>query len=106
MNDPSQQEMQHELFEEFSKETKRTERIPQLSRAQKPILFNTTLEQLLLGSILLILAFCLVFFLGVIRGKSLNGPGPAQSLSRPAPQAPYVQQRTVPVRETDRKSVV
>ena len=107
MPDLKQQEIQQELFEEFSKESKRVERIPPLARTQKPILFSTTLEHLLLAGIALVLALCLVFFLGVLRGKSLSSKmvpiaavrpvvsSPAPQALRPAPAPVAVQPRSI-----------
>ena len=92
MSDPKEQEIQQELFEEFSKESKRAERIPPLARAQKPILFSTTIEHVLLGGILFVLALCFVFFLGVLRGKSLTPLAPIAPTSRAVPQAPVLPQ--------------
>lgn len=66
-------ETQKELFQEFSGESvKKQERFPALSRAPKPILVSTSIEQIILAGILLILLGCLFFFLGVLRGKSLG----------------------------------
>ena len=93
MSDPKPQEIQQELFREFSKESRRTERIPPLAHAQKPILFSTTLEHLLLGGILFILVLCLVFFLGVLRGKSLTTVF-LPSAARPAATVSYLPQKT------------
>ena len=78
--DDKQKETQHELFEEFSPAPKKAERFPSIAKAHKPILFSTTLEQLLMISIVLILGLCGVFFLGVLRGKALREP----ALPRPA----------------------
>ena len=65
-------EVQPELFTEFSGEPKKPERLPQINRAQKPIFLSTTAEQIILACIILILAACLVFFLGMLRGRSLG----------------------------------
>ena len=90
MNDPK--ETQQELFGEFSATPKKPERFPLISRTQKPILFSTNTEQLLMVGILFILALCGVFFLGVVRGKALLG--------QPITEAPVREQAavTVPVR--------
>ncbi len=69
--DPKSKETQQELFEQFSQEPKKAERFPGLPRSQKPILLSTNTEQLLMGGILVILLLCGVFFLGVLRGKSI-----------------------------------
>jgi len=72
MTDPRSKETQQELFEQFSGKSKKTERFPILSHTQKPLLVTTNTEQLLMGAILFILVLCGVFFLGVLRGKSLS----------------------------------
>ncbi len=66
-----EEEIQAELFHEFSSEPKKAKRFPSLHKSPKPILISTSVEQLIFAGILLILALCLIFFLGVIRGKSL-----------------------------------
>ena len=71
-----QEEKQQELFPVFSGAAKRPERFPALAKAHKPLLLNTTIEQIILVSIVLILAGCFVFFLGVVRGKSLSARVP------------------------------
>ncbi|MBI4432613.1 MAG: SPOR domain-containing protein [Candidatus Omnitrophica bacterium] len=68
-----------DLFSEFSKEEKKIERFPAIGKTQKPILLNTTLEQIILAGIVFILAACLFFFLGVLRGKALRQQVPAPS---------------------------
>ncbi len=80
MNDSK--ETQQELFREFSAATKKPDRFALISRTQKPILFSTNTEQLLMIGILFILVLCGIFFLGVIRGKSLVG--------QPITEAPLV----------------
>lgn len=72
MTDDKSQEAQQELFQQFSSVPNRAERFPALAKSQKPLLINTTLEQILLAGILLILLLCGIFFLGVLRGKSLK----------------------------------
>ena len=67
----NQEEMQQELFSEFSNSAKSAERFGSLNKAHKPILFSTSIEQIILLSITLILLCCFMFFLGVLRGKSL-----------------------------------
>ena len=93
MNDPK--ETQQELFGEFSATPRKPERFPLISRTQKPILFSTNTEQLLMAGILFILALCGVFFLGVIRGKALLGQ-PITEAPRQEPQAVYQKTVTVP----------
>src|ERR1041385_8424281 len=65
---------QQELFSDFSAQPRAAERVPSIAKTQKPILISTTLEQLLLVGLISILVFCLVFFLGVLRGRSLAAP--------------------------------
>ena len=101
-------ELQPELFTEFSREPKKPERLPQITRTQKPIFLSTTVEQIILISILLILAGCLIFFLGVLRGKALGvqkktaservavQTEPAPVPHRAAPPAASVQPTPVP----------
>ena len=72
MTDSKSEEIQSELFQEFSGQPKKPERFPALNKTQKPILVSTSTEQIIFLSILLILALCLVFFLGVVRGKFLT----------------------------------
>lgn len=73
VTDFRQEECQKELFQEFSDEAKKTERFPALSKTQKPILISASLEQLIFWGILAILLLCFMFFLGVLRSKSLGG---------------------------------
>ncbi len=72
MNEKQIQENQQEFFSGFSNEPKQADRIPSIAKAQKPILISTTIEQLLLIGILAILLFCLIFFLGMLRGRSVG----------------------------------
>ena len=122
MTDDKTKETQQELFEEFSPAPKKAERFPSITKTHKPILFSTTLEQLLMASIVFILGLCGVFFLGVLRGKALREPAAVPAavvrLPRALPAAVPVQMRPVPVPasslapaptpivEKDRKSVV
>ena len=73
MTDAKQGETQQEFFDNFSKTGKGPERPPYDPKFQKPILVTTSLEQIILAGILLILAACFVFFLGVLRGKVISG---------------------------------
>lgn len=111
MADSKSQETQQELFNEFSKEAKKAERFPTLSKTPKPILISTSVEQIILASILVLLAACFIFFLGLLRGKSLAGSAsasvatlpvrpsqpvvrtvsPAEPMTRQAPPAPVLQ---------------
>ena len=76
MPDPSKpQETQRELFWEFAPDKKKGERLPGV-KSLKPILLATSAEQVILAGILLILMGCLIFFLGVLRGRSLVGTRP------------------------------
>ncbi len=86
MTEIKQEETQQELFNEFSGELKKTERFPSISRPQKPILFSTSVEQIILVSIILILAGCLIFFLGILRGKFLASKGQVTAPVRIAPE--------------------
>ena len=88
MTDERSQETQQELFQQFSSAPKRPERFPTLAKTQKPILISTTLEQLLMVTIVFILLLCGVFFLGVLRGKSLRQPSAAASFVRPETPKP------------------
>lgn len=89
MTDLRQGESQKELFQEFSGEAKKTERFPSLNKAQKPILISTYAEQLIFWGILAILLLCFMFFLGVIRGKSLGKPQVAAvKAESPSPSIP------------------
>ncbi len=72
MTDIKSSETQQDFFN-FSKPGKGPE-IPSYNPGfQKPILVTTSLEQIILAGILLILAACFVFFLGVLRGKAISG---------------------------------
>ncbi len=72
MTEIQQEEKQQELFLEFSGSSKRPQHFPSLAKTHKPILLSTTIEQVILVGIGLILVGCFVFFLGVLRGKSLS----------------------------------
>ena len=85
MTDDKPKESQEELFPEFSPLPKKPERLTAFTKTHKPLLFSTTLEQMLMVSIVAILVLCGVFFLGVLRGKAL----------RPLPQPP-VRLRSAP----------
>ena len=71
MNEKQVQENQQELFDRFSHEPQKPERSSMIAKNQKPILISTTLEQILLISLVTILVFCLIFYLGVLRGRSM-----------------------------------
>ena len=73
MNELKLQENQQELFSDFVPESHRPERIPSIAKVQKPILISTTIEQILLVGIVSILVCCLVFFLGMLRGRYVSG---------------------------------
>ena len=72
MTELKQEESQKELFQEFSGDIKKTDRFPALARSQKPVLVSTSVEQIVFCGILAILVLCFMFFLGVLRGKSLG----------------------------------
>ncbi len=99
MNDTLTKERQQELFEEFSPSSpKRVERIPALAKSHKPILITTTTEQILLASIVSILILCSIFFIGVLRGKSLRTSvmeEPARIQRQVVPQRPATLLRSV-----------
>lgn len=88
------QENQQELFQEFSNEPdRRPERFPSFQKTQKPLLFTTNVEQLVLAAILFVLCGCFVFFLGVLRGRAIaryekNVSAPALPRPAPAPTMP------------------
>lgn len=73
-------ETQQELFPGFSGSPEKTERFPAIHKHSKPLLVTTSLEQLLLAAILIILFGCGTFFLGVLRGKTLGGYSVAPSV--------------------------
>jgi hypothetical protein len=103
MTDEKKNETQQELFEQFSTVPKKPERFPSITKTQKPILLSTTLEQLLMVSIVGILVLCGVFFLGVLRGKSLTQPilsvpaAPVRPASVTLPSPPPVARPIAPV---------
>lgn len=72
MAEINQEETQQELFEQFAGSARKPERFLPQNKINKPILFSTSVEQVILISITLILVCCFVFFLGVLRGKSLK----------------------------------
>lgn len=86
MNEPAPKETQQDLFGDVSAPPKKADRFGQMARSQKTILVTTNAEQLILAGIFFILLFCGIFFLGVVRGKSLSGqpPAPSQATARPA----------------------
>lgn len=75
MTEIRQGESQQELFGQFSEEEGSADRFAPPPKSQKPILLSTSIEQLILVGILSILALCLVFFLGLLRGRSLDTEG-------------------------------
>jgi hypothetical protein len=78
-------EGQQELFTEFQGEKKQPARLSSWTGSRKPVLVSTSVEQLILALIIAILAACLVFFLGVLRGRSLSPPPkPAPAAGSPA----------------------
>ncbi len=101
MGELKPEETQHELFQEFSKESKKPDRFPSLGHTQKPILLTTSIEQIILCGIVLILLCCFVFFLGVLRGRTILKTAPAtppttQQMAVSRPQAQTLP--AVPVR--------
>ncbi len=72
MTEIKQGETQQEFFPGFPKAGKGAGRPLYESKLQRPILITTSIEQVILAGILLILIACFVFFLGVVRGKALG----------------------------------
>ncbi|HXV18735.1 MAG TPA: SPOR domain-containing protein [Candidatus Omnitrophota bacterium] len=104
MTEIKQGETQQELFGEFaSKEARKPDRFPSLNRAPKPIPIYASIDQIILVSILMILLGCFVFFLGVLRGKSLASQTPLKPAVQKAKAASTVPLQTRPV--TPQKSV-
>ena len=78
MTDSRLEETQQELFGQFSNEPKKPERLAGINKSQKPVLFSTSVEQIVLAVIILVLAGCFIFFLGVLRGRATaSSPGGA-----------------------------
>ena len=75
MTDIKQSETQQDFFN-FSKPGKGPELPTYEPKFQKPILVTTSLEQIILVGILLILAAFFVFFFGGLSGKGLSGKNP------------------------------
>ncbi len=96
MNEIKQEEVQQELFNEFSDEPKKQGPLPGISKPQKPILISTSTEQIILISIIFILVSCFIFFLGVIRGKSLGEKVQGQNVA-PQDYVPPVQNAAKPI---------
>lgn len=107
------EESQRELFQEFSGERKAAERFPSIQKTQKPLLITSSLEQIVFFGIVAILVGCFIFFLGMVRGRSLARqetampkelsspaaalPGPKAALQAPAqPPPPPAQDLTRP----------
>lgn len=89
MTEHTPQENQQELFGSFSADSPRPERIASIAKTHKPILITTTIEQILLVTIVSILGLCFIFFLGVLRGKSLSseeGASWSQPVVKPKPK--------------------
>src|SRR3989338_6829066 len=86
MSEIDQEETQQELFAEFAGAAQKSERFLPQSKVNKAILLNTSVEQVILVSIALILVCCFVFFLGVLRGKSLGIDRP-QALAQKKPKS-------------------
>ena len=86
MSDLKPGETQHDLFGEVAPgQPKKSERFAPFHRTPKPILLSTSVEQIILTGILVILAGCLVFFLGVLRGRSLGRVMVPPPLAAPMP---------------------
>ena len=84
MNEFKFQESQPELFPEHSGAIKKPERAGAIKAPQNPVHFTLFPEQIILAAILLILAACFIFFLGVLRGKVIKNQAPVAA-SAPAP---------------------
>lgn len=90
MTEPKSQDSQQDLFGwQGAGQVRKAPGPPPggLTQAQKPILVTTSLEQVLLVTIVAILAGCLIFFLGVLRGKSIGREGvrpPVTAAAAPA----------------------
>lgn len=98
MSEIKQGETQQELFGEFaSKEARRPDRFPSLNRAPKPIPIYASIDQIILVSIILILLGCFVFFLGVLRGKSLASQEPLKPATQKTRAVSTVPLQTRPV---------
>lgn len=83
MGDSLTQENQQDLFTNLTGEARRPDRNPVITKSHKPILLPMTLEQILLAVILLILFFCFVFYLGVLRGRSTAVAVPVKTTAAP-----------------------
>ena len=70
MEDVKPQEFQHDLFTDASEKQQKPERFTSLKIPQNNIRLSISIEQLLLSAILAILLGCLIFFLGMVRGRS------------------------------------
>ncbi|OGW84016.1 MAG: hypothetical protein A3C47_01415 [Omnitrophica bacterium RIFCSPHIGHO2_02_FULL_51_18] len=110
MTEIKQDEIQQEFFGDLGAPASKSKpRFPSLQKAQKPILISTSIEQILLAGILLVLTACLVFFLGILRGKSLTTSArPGIASVKPAAATPQgrnstVRQPSVSVASMDRK---
>lgn len=86
MTDLKPPETQREFFQEFAKESKKPERFPSIHKAQKPVLLNTSVEQLVFMGIVSILALCFTFFLGVLKGRGASPTASPGAVVRPVPQ--------------------
>ncbi len=91
MEELKRPEVQREFFEEYSANLEKPERLPSMKVPQNAIRIQLTIEQAILGGILTILLACVIFFLGIVRGRATkNEPllfgAPRQSVThRPAP---------------------
>ena len=107
-----QQEEQKELFTEFSDSVKKAERFPSIAKSHKPLFFSTTVEQIILVGIGLILVSSFIFFLGVLRGKYLSIRSSKVLIQKtpPAVQAVLakntIAQPTITVRPDIRRAIV
>lgn len=100
MSDTKPEQTQQEFFPEFTPgQPKGPERLASFHRTPKPILVTTSVEQIVLTGILVILAGCLVFFLGVLRGRSIGHEtaAPQRLVVVPLPAKKPETARQVPV---------
>lgn len=89
MTELRQEETQQELFGEYSTRPASTGAARlNIAKAQKPLLLSTNVEQVILAAIILILVLCFVFFLGILRGRSIAGTGSGVSQPAAAPITP------------------
>lgn len=102
MAETKPQETQQELFPALGAEPKEPQRFPSIAKAQKPILISTTMEQLILAGIVLILVACFVFFLGMVRGRSIGTPDASRAVTAAAARPAAAPTAAAPLRQAGR----